>query len=839
MSKPPSASLSRSSKSRDDVQSLADSRLRASLSNTTSADQPPSYIESISRLSVSDNNSHETNGPANIRAPSRSNAPLREHGSASMTRQQLRSSRDRGSEPEPMASSFSNTSRLKSDSLTKITYHSMSQGSSSRTKIPAVDHKSMLYQLKRNIEEAKAAASPRNTSGLYKAAVSTDLLFLIDTTGSMRSYIDAAKNQVRSIVDDIHKAFLNAAEIRIAVVSYKDHISSPNVEFLDFTNDIPRVLDFVGELACVANHDTAEDVLGGIQQALNATWKHQTRCMVHIGDAPAHGRNLHDLSDYADNWITPGSEPHGLTYERLLRKLVQMHINYALLRITSDTDRMALMFANVYTDYMADAKLHPSNKYYGEQMSGKINSSGTAKLQFEEFQLGTTYSALRHLIVRAVTTSASRTATRLTRLSQTRTMVKPGDFKPGMVTYLTSLDEDTPVASFVEGEEDNVALETSPAQWDTEGWLDDTVQAEGFCPNIVTHDAKTLGNMMAHDDHIKLGVMELTIYARSKPFSQGAMRLASYAKTAFSSDKFVVKTSKKAACNKMEHLAEEMRAQALCKAFALEFNALLGSEHEPLDFIVTTALKRRGAGGDDCVSLEPFIPGEYVKYNNNCGWVNDSDGEINKAAQAFSHFTFERSWGSFLVSDLQGVGRNLTDPGIHTKDEKRFPLNDTNLGDAGFKFFFTSHECNDICRRLKLQTTKEQCASGDFQFREDWPTMNTTVCCSSKLCRRIIQLATANKSSEFAGHFWCDGCWPQLQKFMDTYYCEEGDGPHEFAVSRFFYESQGEPVPRKCLEHREIAQSVSSAASVGASLWNRSKTADSLSKKSLSGRTWG
>ncbi|KAF6785375.1 mhck ef2 kinase domain family protein [Colletotrichum sojae] len=314
----------------------------------------------------------------------------------------------------------------------------------------------MLSQLKRNIDMAKAAASPRNTSGPYKAAVSTDLLFLIDTTGSMRSYIDAAKNQVRSIVDDSHKAFLDAAEIRIAVVSYKDHISSPNVEFLDFTSDIPRVLDFVGELECVANYDTAED----------------TRCMVHIGDAPAHGRNLYDLSDYADNWITPGSEPHGLIYEPLLRKLVQMHIDYALLRITSDTDRMELRFANAYTDHMADAKLHPSNKYYGEQMSGKINNSGTAKLQFEEFQLGTTYSALRHLIVRAP------------------------DFKPGMVTYLTSLDEDTPVASFLENEEDNVALETSPPQWDTEGWLDDTVQAESFCPNTVTRDAKTLGNMM-------------------------------------------------------------------------------------------------------------------------------------------------------------------------------------------------------------------------------------------------------------------------------------------------------------------------------------------------------
>lgn len=130
-------------------------------------------------------------------------------------------------------------------------------------------------------------------------------------------------------------------------------------------------------------------------------------------------------------------------------------------------------------------------------------------------------------------------------------------------------------------------------------------------------------------------------------------------------------------------VTEDMRMQALCKAFALEFNGLLQIE-PPLDFIVTSCLQKKGVSGGS-LSLEPFIDGKYVKYNNNAGWITDedlADHAFNQIAQAFSHFTFERSWGRFLVNDLQGVGRILTDPSIQTQDPERFKLNDTNLGEV-------------------------------------------------------------------------------------------------------------------------------------------------------------
>jgi len=310
--------------------------------------------------------------------------------------------------------------------------------------------------------------------------------------------------------------------------------------------------------------------------------------------------------------------------------------------------------------------------------------------------------------------------------------------------------------------------------------------------------------MMEDDENIKMSITELTVHKRSTPFAQGAMRVAAYARTKNSTNRFVVKSFKKHG-KKLAHLAEDMRCQALCKAFALEFSALVGEESS-LDFITTTCLRaqRRGGARDEHLSLEPLISGSYVKYSNNTSWVNrdNPDDPINQAAQAFSHFTFERSQGRFLVNDIQGVGRLLTDPAIHTRDEDRFKLSDTNLGREGFKFFFSSHECNEICRKLKLQSDRAMLVAGIYAFRDDWPSMDNVVCCSNKLCGKILQLASSKTSHEYEGHHWCATCFPQLKSTNMDLLCLASGPQHEFKVSRFFYESQGRQPPRLCAAHR-------------------------------------
>jgi hypothetical protein len=672
----------------------------------------------------------------------------------------------------------------------------------------------------------------------------------------MSSYIDAAKDQVRAIVREVKEAFLNESSVRVAVVGYKDHGDSPNIEFLDFTSSVSEVHAFLGRLEASGGSDIPEDVLGGVRQAVNASWSQQTRCLVHIADAPPHGHALHDYGEADDDYYKTASEPHGLTHENLLQRLVALKVNYALLRINSSTDRMALEFGKAYSGGAsggggggAGTKLHADNTHSAGPVDSLLlaksrlpgSLAGTGPL-FEEMQLGTTYSALRHLVVRTVTASVSRTANRLSlALSRSRGSAA-GSAAPRKSRHpgLSAIAESATVGgsgsmrSKVKAKA--TSLETAPPRWDTPGWLDEELALEGFCLNV-DHGADTLNAMMDSDDNIRLGVVKLALRARSRPFAEGAMRLAAYARPAATTNRFVIKSFKEPG-ESLADLVEDMRMQALCKAFALEFNGL-AKPPQPIDFITTLCLQDKSGGGRSSkgagnLSLEPFIAGEYVKYNSNGPYVlDDDDNPFNETAQAFSHFTFERSWGHFLVTDLQGVGNSFTDPAIQTLDPERFKLGPTNLGEEGFKFFFAMHTCNDTCRRLGLLSTKDMVMSRNFSFRETWPALDPTVCCSNKLCRKIIRLASAHKSPAYAGCNWCAVCFPQLASTKAEVPCTAPGPKHGFEVSRFYYESQGEQAPTVCEEHREKDMTVTPV--VGGGLWASTKSSDA---REISGRLW-
>lgn len=174
----------------------------------------------------------------------------------------------------------------------------------------------------------------------------------------------------------------------------------------------------------------------------------------------------------------------------------------------------------------------------------------------------------------------------------------------------------------------------------------------------------------------------------------------------------------------------------------------------------------------------------------------------------------------------------FTDPAIHTSEPDRFRLADTNLGTEGFKFFFATHTCNSVCTKLGLKTNISMFKTNRFEFRSTWPNMSSTVCCSNKLCGKIVRLSKAHKSKNFPGFSWCDRCWPQLERTQVSRVCISEEKPdHQFKESGFFWESQGRNVPRLCHIHRadednvERAPTVSKATLLAEGLWGRLKTA--------------
>ena len=55
-----------------------------------------------------------------------------------------------------------------------------------------------------------------------------------------------------------------------------------------------------------------------------------------------------------------------------------------------------------------------------------------------------------------------------------------------------------------------------------------------------------------------------------------------------------------------------------------------------------------------------FVEGEYVKHNNNSGFVDTK--LVRTTPHAFSAYTHHASGGAEMIVDVQGVGDLFTDP---------------------------------------------------------------------------------------------------------------------------------------------------------------------------------
>ncbi|NXL62960.1 ALPK1 kinase, partial [Chordeiles acutipennis] len=159
------------------------------------------------------------------------------------------------------------------------------------------------------------------------------------------------------------------------------------------------------------------------------------------------------------------------------------------------------------------------------------------------------------------------------------------------------------------------------------------------------------------------------------------------------------------------HHFSDVERQMTAQYYVTEFNKRLYEQKVPTQiFYIPSAvlllLEDRTIKG--CVSVEPYILGEFVKLSNNTKVVK-SEYKATEYGLAYGHFSYEFSNGTDVVVDLQGwvTGNGkgliyLTDPQIHSLNSK--DVSRSNFGKKGIYYFFNNQhtECNEICRRLSL-----------------------------------------------------------------------------------------------------------------------------------------
>ncbi|KAF0484017.1 kinase-like protein [Gigaspora margarita] len=473
-------------------------------------------------------------------------------------------------------------------------------------------------------------------------SMNVDLCFVLDCTYSMSHHITAAKEHILKVANYVNKNNSNI-KLWVGFCGYRDHTDSDRLQILNFTSSLEKFKTYItNKVTAKGGDDLPEDVLGGLNAAITKmSWSNATRILIHIGDAPPHGRRFNETG-YHDN--NPDGDPNGLTAESVLEKMQLKNILYHFGKINDFTDVMLSVFRKIIGEFpVFDLKTTGNNP---EILVNKF-CKATCSAIFSSITLTTTL----------------RNSKCIYSLQRKKLQINPHE--PNWATLTEKTGE---------------LLCYIPPKTLTE------VKDEYYFINS------------------SFTVQEISFKLAPQPFSVGAERYAYFAldTNIGRANKLVIKQYHDVKIGTIEQYLESVEISSVAYFLSMEFNiaAQRVGINKKVTFIDVKVLYDKT--NNIYYSVEKCINNaEFKRFNVNSGIIT----EFHSILEAFAHFTYQYTEGYLVVYDLQGVDLYneflLTDPAIHCIDLLRFGI--TNLGKNGIqKCFLANHKCNDICKKLKL-----------------------------------------------------------------------------------------------------------------------------------------
>jgi len=119
-----------------------------------------------------------------------------------------------------------------------------------------------------------------------------DLVFCVDETGSMGSYIEEVKSRLLEIIEAVKSAPL-CRSLRMGLVGYRDHPPQDNSfasRVVPLTEDIGAIREGVMRMYASGGGDGPESLTDGLYDLVRLDWRPSAaRMVVLVGDAPPHG----------------------------------------------------------------------------------------------------------------------------------------------------------------------------------------------------------------------------------------------------------------------------------------------------------------------------------------------------------------------------------------------------------------------------------------------------------------------------------------------------------------------------------------------------------------------
>ena len=125
-----------------------------------------------------------------------------------------------------------------------------------------------------------------------------DILFMIDATGSMSSYIKVAINKCSNIIERLNILYNYEKRFKYGAIFYRDPIDCKGTDehsFFPMTSNKNEFQSWIKNITAYGGGDAAEDWNGAYNLALNQmNWssENSNKIVVHIADSCAHGNEF-------------------------------------------------------------------------------------------------------------------------------------------------------------------------------------------------------------------------------------------------------------------------------------------------------------------------------------------------------------------------------------------------------------------------------------------------------------------------------------------------------------------------------------------------------------------
>eukprot|EP01038_Epipyxis_sp_PR26KG_P005143 gene5143-7163_t len=524
-----------------------------------------------------------------------------------------------------------------------------------------------------SIAIGKLQIGVRDAASAIAKAQRVSICFVVDTTGSMSSYIQAVKSQIVSIVEEVKKT---SCEIEgLAFVGYKDFSEGPNhFEIFNFSKHTNEFKEYVGKIVAGGGGDFPEDVNGGIWKALELSWpsKSASRIIFHIADAPPHGSNFHNKSD---NFPSGHTSDH--PWEDIFAEMENQNIMYYFGKVNEECTKMIEEFRKHSTTPIV---------VYDTSNPGSITHSVTAS------------------VMDSVSMKSGLISSKIRLNGLSRTFELSSDMPdwadiaayPMLDATIVSLNLPTidQISEFVKMEQKldrkKVQIASSPF---AKGSVRYAFHGLIHYPAYTTKDGKKIkanSDSVVFKELIKLAVLE--------------------------------------DLDRQRYMMD-LEVQTVAAALAFEFNNRLERTSAypgiKLKYLMAKVVRITMPSGvqrfvaSEKKFRESSATVEMTKFTNNFNFVRTAGDDVELKTQiqlavAYSHFTYDITNEYCLVCDLQGMQTHddsgntvllLTDPAIHCPKQLRFGK--TNLQQSGVRAFFLKHECNIFCDALGLKPCAE------------------------------------------------------------------------------------------------------------------------------------